>query len=125
MNKALSITLSHLEAQLHCPEVRASPDCLQQLLHAEFEEIGRSGQLHSRDAILAVLPHASLPHDIAADAYVATEIQPGVALLTYRSAYRHKDGTLTGHTLRASLWMQVAGRWQLRYHQGTPTPDAW
>ncbi|MDR3003632.1 MAG: nuclear transport factor 2 family protein [Acidovorax sp.] len=100
-------------------------DALQQLLHAEFEEIGRSGQLHSRDAILAALRHEALPHEIAADAYVATEIQPGVALLTYRSAYRQQDGTLTGHTLRASLWVRCAERWQLRYHQGTPTSDIW
>ncbi|WP_370678709.1 DUF4440 domain-containing protein [Comamonas sp. GB3 AK4-5] len=125
MNQALVSVLSQQEAELHRPEVRADVQRVKTLLHAEFEEIGRSGQRHTLHAVLAALQNETLPHEIAADAYVATEISTGVALLTYRSAYRQKDGALTQHTLRSSLWVRVEGHWQLRHHQGTPTIHVW
>ena len=125
MNEALAIELSRLEAELHRPAVRADEDRVKDLLHAEFEEIGRSGQIHSRDATLATLKSEVQPYEIAADAYVATKIGTDVALLTYRSAHRQEDGTFTRHTLRSSIWVLVAGHWQLRYHQGTPTTNVW
>jgi hypothetical protein len=125
MNQALVSVLSQREAELHRPEVRADAQRVKALLHAEFEEIGRSGQRHTLSAVLAALPNEALPYEIAADAYVATEIGTDVALLTYRSAYRQKDGASTQHTLRASLWVRVRGHWQLRHHQDTPTIHVW
>ena len=125
MNDALAIELSRLEAELHRPTVRTDGDRVKDLLHAEFAEIGRSGQFYSRDAALIALKSEVQPYEIAADAYVATKIGAGVALLTYRSAQRQEDGTFTQHTLRSSIWVLVAGRWQLRYHQGTPTTKVW
>lgn len=125
MTQALAIELARLEAQLHCPAVRADGERVHRLLHAEFEEIGRSGDFHSRQATLAALQvEAPLP-EMLADAYVATQLGPGIALLTYRSASRQPDGSFSHHTLRSSIWVFAAGRWQLRYHQGTPTSNVW
>lgn len=125
MTEALVNELSRLEAELHRPAVRADGDRVNRLLHAEFEEIGRSGNIHSRAATLAALQGEAWPDEIAADGYAATEIGPDIALLTYRSACRQPDGSLARHTLRSSLWVFAAGRWQLRYHQGTPTANVW
>lgn len=125
MTQALAMELARLEAQLHCPAVRADAERLHRLLHAEFEEIGRSGDFHSRQATLAALQvEAPLP-EMQADGYVATQLGPGSALLTYRSAWRQPDGSLSRHTLRSSIWLFAAGRWQLRFHQGTPAAHAW
>ena len=44
MNAALTLQLSRLEAKLHQPVIRANAERLVELLHSEFEEIGRSGQ---------------------------------------------------------------------------------
>ena len=125
MNEALAIELSRLEAELHLPAVRADGDRVSDLLHAEFEEVGRSGQFHSRNATLIALKREAHPYEIASDGYVATKIGTDVALLTYRSAHRQEDGTFTRHTLRSSIWVLVTGHWKLRYHQGTPTTDVW
>ncbi len=43
---------------------------------------------------------------------------PEVAFLTYVSAHRDAAGGLSHHTLRSSLWVQVAWGWQLAFHQG-------
>lgn len=125
MTQALVVELARLEAELHRPAVRSDGEKVNRLLHAEFEEIGRSGNVHSRQATLAALKTEARPDEIAADGYAATEIGPGIVLLTYRSACRQQDGSLARHTLRSSLWVFAAGRWQLRYHQGTPTASVW
>jgi hypothetical protein len=125
VTQALAVELARLEAELHPPAIRADGERVSRLLHAEFEEIGRSGNVHSRQSTLAALKSEARPDEIAADGYAATQIGPGIALLTYRSACRQQDGSLARHTLRSSLWVFCAGRWQLRYHQGTPTTKVW
>lgn len=124
-NIELVSTLSELEADLHRPEVRGSAPRVNALLHADFEEIGRSGQYWSRDAIVEKLLAEATPAEVVAYKYVATELQPGVALLTYRAAHRQTDGSLSRHTLRSSLWVRIGDRWQMRYHQGTAAAETW
>ena len=124
-NDKLVIKLRELECELHLPEVRRNSARLNALLHSEFEEVGRSGRQWSRDAAVKMLISETVHVDVIADAFVATELQPGVALLTYRSAHRHADGSLTGHTLRSSVWVLVRGNWQMRYHQGTIAAETW
>jgi hypothetical protein len=41
-------------------------------------------------------------------------------LLTYRTVERELKGE-EFHTLRSSIWKLIAGRWQIIFHQGTPT----
>jgi hypothetical protein len=86
-------TLHALEVELHHPGVACDVARLEQLLHPDFHEVGRSGR----------------------------PLGAGVALLTYRSAHRRLDGSLEQHTYRSSVWVEGEGRWQLLYHQGTPT----
>jgi hypothetical protein len=58
---------------------------------------------------------------VHAQDFELTEINGGVALLTYRSAHVDPVGNLYRHTLRSSLWVQTASGWTMRFHQGTPT----
>lgn len=125
MTTALVDTLSRLEAELHQPGVRSNAQRLEQLLHPEFEEVGRSGRRWSRNAIIDMMLGETAAAEVVADAYTAAELQPGVALLTYRSAHRQADGSLARHTLRASLWVREEGGWRIRYHQGTAVAEGW
>lgn len=118
-------TLSELESELHLPAVRANPERINALLHADFEEVGRSGRYWSRAAIIEMLLSESSPVEVVANNYAATELPAGAALLTYRAAHRQADGSLTRHTLRCSLWIKGEGGWQLRYHQGTAAAESW
>ena len=126
MNAALVDTLRALELQLHLPAVRSDAAALDRLLHADFAEIGRSGRAYTRAEMLAHLlapDDAQPPVTIVADAFVLSELAPGVALLNYRSAHRAAGGGLQRHTLRSSLWLHTPQGWQLRFHQGTATAD--
>lgn len=125
MDPTLTQQLSQREAQLHRPEIRNQPGRVSQLLHPAFEETGRSGQRYTRERVLEALRNEADTAEIVADGYAATELAPGVALLTYRSAQRDAQGLRSKHTLRSSIWLLTDGHWQLRYHQGTPAQDIW
>jgi hypothetical protein len=116
--------LRHLEEELLRPEVRRSRAALEALLAPDFVEVGRSGRVYDRDAIVAAL--ANEPADRSGrpvariEAFAVRLLAPGVALATYRSV----GGTPAGDavTLRASIWRrEPAGAWRMTYHQGTPS----
>lgn len=124
-NKTLAHTLSALESELHRPDIRGNAQRVDALLHPDFEEVGRSGRHWTRDAIIAMLLAETEAIEVVADRYAATELQPGVALLTYRAAHRQADGSLARHTLRSSVWVLAGAQWRMRYHQGTAAAEAW
>jgi len=124
MNSLLA-TIQALEVALHHPGVSCEVVRLEQLLHKDFSEVGRSGRAYDRVTVLRFLGEQKVSPPVVSDSFSVYEPTPGVALLTYRSAHRQPNGDLENHTLRSSLWMQVDGRWQLRYHQGTPAAEAW
>ena len=52
----------------------------------------------------------------------AAELVPGAVLVTYSSAVTELAGideVTEGTVRRSSLWLQSAGQWRLRFHQGT------
>lgn len=117
--------LQALEVELHHPGVRSSHSRLEQLLHPDFHEVGRSGRRYDRATIIKFLVEQASSPSVESGEFSASLLSPGVALLTYRSAHRLTDGSLSNHTLRSSVWVQVGGEWQMRYHQGTPAAQHW
>jgi len=120
----LAAQLEALESELHHPGVRLSRERLEQLLHPEFSEVGRSGRQYTRETVIAHLAAQETQPDIVAKNYCSKVLGPGVALLRYESAHRNPDGTLVLAALRSSVWLQTEGGWQLIYHQGTSAPEA-
>ncbi len=123
--RSLLSELQMLEVELHHPGVRCSRERLEQLLHPEFHEVGRSGRAYDRSTIVNYLATQQAHPVVASDAFAVTELAPGVALLTYRSAHIEADNKLVNHTLRSSVWLRTTVGWQLRYHQGTPAAQPW
>ena len=117
--------LQSLEVELHHPGVRCSRERLEQLLHPEFHEVGRSGRSYNRETIVNFLAAQESQPVIAPEEFSVAIVGPGVALLTYRSAHVEQDARLVNHTLRASIWLKASTGWQLRYHQGTAAAETW
>lgn len=122
---ALLQELRSLEVALHHPGVRCSRERLEQMLHPEFHEVGRSGRTYNRETIVSHLASQQVHPVVASDSFAVSELGPGAALLTYRSAHVEAEDRLVNHTLRSSVWLRTAAGWQLRYHQGTPAQGAW
>ncbi len=106
--------LIRLEHALWRAETRYDAEFMESVLADDFREFGRSGRVYARAdtlAVTAVTIEARL-RDI--------EVQPiaeDVALVTYVSEVQHETLDLAN---RASVWIKRDGRWQLRFHQGTP-----
>jgi hypothetical protein len=117
--------LQALEVELHHPGVRCSRERLEQLLHPEFHEVGRSGRAYNRETIVSFLASEESQPVIHSEEFSVALLAPDVALLTYRSAHVEQDAGLVNHTLRSSVWLKASQGWQLRYHQGTAAAQAW
>ncbi|MBX7445846.1 MULTISPECIES: ribonuclease HI family protein [unclassified Arthrobacter] len=105
--------VEELERELLGPLVRGDIGRTAVLLHPDFMEIGSSGRMWTRDAMMMALeedPGERTEIEILGADPVGTD----AVLLTYRSFAR------SGTTLRSSLWVLDGGRWRLRFHQGTP-----
>lgn len=106
--------LIELEHALWQADTRFDPEFMEGVLAEDFREFGRSGRVYERADTLAV----------TGDSIKATlrdiEVQliaEDVALVTYMSEVQHEILDLAN---RASIWIKRDGRWQLRFHQGTP-----
>jgi hypothetical protein len=108
--------LEKLERQLLEPQARKSV-VVSELLAEEFVEFGSSGRQFNKAQILAAL-QGELPVQVSVSEFKVRLLSAQVALVTYR-AQRHSEPPV--HTLRSSTWRQRKGRWQMVFHQGTPT----
>jgi ribonuclease HI len=81
------------------------------VLHEAFHETGASGRVWTRDEVLADLAAAE-PTDVTIEGFEIELLADGVVLATYTTG-----GSRPAR--RASVWMLDAGRWRLRFHQGT------
>jgi glyoxylase I family protein len=82
------------------------------LIADDFVEFGRSGRVWTRESMRDVLegpPTSPIP----IERFEVAELGDDVALVTYRAARAN----------RSSVWVRRQGRWQMRFHQGTPTED--
>jgi ribonuclease HI len=102
-----------LERELAGPEARGDIGRTGVLLHPDFMEIGSSGRVWTRDAMMMALEEDPGNHTDL-EILGADRIGADAVLLTYRSYTR------SGPVLRSSLWVLDGTKWRLRFHQGTP-----
>ena len=105
-----------LELMLLRPEIRASVVEVDRLLDPEFQEIGASGRLWTRQEMLDELTTSEAAPSITADDFDGSELAPGMVLITWRSTMDVKVAR------RSSLWRWSDGRWRILFHQGTRMP---
>jgi hypothetical protein len=122
-SKEIAPLLWSLERMLLDPAVRCDPAQVSALLADDFVEFGASGQIWTRDQIIAMLAGEGrvwLPPSME-DFHCRLIGRTGAALVTYRAV---RTDTATGSrtvSLRSSLWSRESGTWKILFHQGTGT----
>ena len=80
---------------------------------------GSSGRVFDKRRIIEALqqetPEKTLP--ISLVDFAVRRLAPNVMLVTYRAT---SQDTLESR-LRSSIWKLIEGRWQMVFHQGTPS----
>jgi hypothetical protein len=116
----LLLTLCKLETELLGPVARKDAKRLDEILHRDFIEFGRSGSTYARAVIVNSLLSEKMKSVHAQD-FRAESLASDIALLTYRSAEKLSDGSVDKYALRSSVWKRGISGWQIVFHQGTPT----
>ncbi|WP_028999733.1 nuclear transport factor 2 family protein [Azohydromonas australica] len=112
--------LRQLEAEFHHHGHLPSLIRLEQLLHADFHEIGRSGRRYDRETVVNFLRSNPALPPVNSVGHAVQWLAEGCALLTYRSEQRSADGAGVDATWRSSVWLRTERGWQVVFHQGTP-----
>ena len=107
------LALRSAEEELLLTATRRDPDRVRALLHPAFIEIGRSGRRWSRDEIVRALADEEMRPPVATSDWELSELAPGVALVCYTVHGADRDSR------HSSVWLLVAEKPQLRFHQGT------
>ena len=113
--------LRELETALHQPTTRSNRQRLDELLHDDFIEFGRSGRTYTKTNVLEDLPAEQTTLEAWSQDFSLRSLADGIALLTYKSAQYAPHGALERHALRASIWQRTSSGWRMTFHQATPT----
>jgi hypothetical protein len=104
-----------LELELLRPDVRRSRERVEALLDPAFTEVGASGRLWTRPAIVAAMLVEHPQPALSASEVQGRVLAPGLVLLTYVS-----EVPGVRRARRTSLWRRTDGSWRVVHHQGTP-----
>lgn len=124
MNTRVSIEehLRTLEEELLQTDVRKTAARLDELLAEEFIEFGSSGRVFDKRDIIDSLRSESATRLSLTD-FKARVLAPGLVLATYRAVRYGAPDEQPAHSLRSSLWKLIDSRWQMVFHQGTPSKE--
>ena len=115
--------LEELEQSLLRPETRRDVQALSKLLADDFHEVGASGHVYDKAAVLTALPVELAPQSYVISEFTVTELDIYVAMLSYRLEARYAGEAAPRKTLRSSMWRLAEDGWQMFFHQGTPVAD--
>ena len=116
--KAVAAELLRSEILLLDPGVRRNRAQVAALLTEDFLEFGSSGRIWSRDQILELLATENYSPPALED-FACHRIADAVVLVTYRTIRANFESGRREIALRSSLWVKRAGKWRVRFHQGT------
>ena len=115
--------LRALEPIFHRSEAGTPRSRFADMTDEGFWEVGASGRVYSRDAVLAVLeerygdPHYDPMAGLRLDSFAVRPLGADVWLVTYRLWQDARE------TRRSTLWRRHGDRWVALYHQGTVVAD--
>jgi hypothetical protein len=113
----ISADLLRLETLLLNPASCSRPETLWPLFANEFIEIGSSGRIYDRQQTVTNLATVDAARGELSEFRVVL-LTNDIAQVTYR-AVRHRE--IPQHSWRSSIWRRRGLRWQIAFHQGTPT----
>ena len=121
MNSVLSAEdhaqLTRLEESMWIEASRFNEEFMQNALASDFFEFGKSGKMHTRDAVLRTVRRA-INNTLPLRDLEIRLLDENTAQITYISETGSGDGRLLAR--RSSIWSKTSRGWQLRFHQGPP-----
>ena len=115
----LEALIKELEESLLHTDVRTNPDILNKLLAEDFEEIGVTGKVTSREEVIDWLVNKEQNVRWSLNNFRVKQITPDMVVAIYEA----KKETLQPHqskaSMRSSIWKLFGDQWKMVFHQGT------
>ncbi len=116
--KTLTETIKRLEKSLHKPGFRKNPVKLNKIIADEFIEIGKSGKIWNKTAIIDALKN-EISTEITMTDFVLSVLSENLVLVIYTAHQITKDGSSESNSMRSSIWKLFGNDWKMIFHQGT------
>lgn len=106
------------EEALWKEQTRFDKGYMEEVLHEDFFEFGRSGKRYTRKQIIDIDTEIqSINCSLPLEAFKVSPLSETLYLVTYISEVQYE--TLE-RSNRSSLWEHKEDQWKLLFHQGTP-----
>lgn len=117
MISAKDIQMFHaLEESLWVEGTRFDALYMENTLHEDFFEFGRSGRIYTRDETISA-PMQKIDIKLPLTNFMVHPITDDVYQTTYISEVMDEGVLEKGN--RSSIWVKTKAGWKLRFHQGT------
>ncbi len=111
-----------LEERLLQSDVRKSTQEVADLLADDFIEFGSSGCIFNKQQVIEALQQVT-PAQRSLREFKALVLDPDIVLVTYQVVQYSGSDDESTYSLRSSIWKLIDDRWQMVFHQGTPTKE--
>ena len=108
----LKATLIQLEQDLLKPEIRHSPQQLNQYLADDFFEITSTGFCYNKNHALTRLP-SEVATEFSQQDYTIKPLADGLVQLLYKATVKRSSDNITHYSLRCSIWQFNGEQWQM------------
>ena len=118
ISSELFAELYELEESLWRAKDRYSREKMEPVFSTDFFEFGRSGRTYNREQIMPTTKSGGdIPIELPLIDFKARWLAENVVQTTYISKVHYADGLEVAN--RSSIWSNLNGRWEIRFHQGT------
>jgi len=117
--ESISAHIKELEETLLRRHTRADIKMLSKLLHDEFEEVGASGDICTKDEAIKWLLREDDNIQWSLTDFRARQLADDLVLATYCAHKTHQKTGAIKRSMRSSLWEKTEENWAMRFHQGT------
>lgn len=108
-----------LESHLLHADLEVDSDLPEALLCAEFEEIGSSGRISTREQVIAWLRTKGKEDRWDFTEFGIRVLSPDLVLATYRATKAGSAESNSKGSRRSSIWKRSDNKWRMLFHQAT------
>ncbi|MFK7864814.1 MAG: DUF4440 domain-containing protein [Pseudohongiellaceae bacterium] len=109
--------LASLEEKLWRSETRFNKTYMREVMSPDFFEFGQSGHVYDLEEVLSA-DSKDIEAELPLPNLKIRQLSDDVFQVTYDSAVVRGKKVQAAH--RSSIWSRSEGKWELRFHQGTP-----
>lgn len=112
-------TIKALEETLLHTDVRSNPAILSELLAEELEEIGVTGNITSREAVVDWLTNKEKDIKWSLSDFQIKQLTPDIVIAMYKAQKIQLNEKSSSCSMRSSIWQLFGEQWKMVFHQGT------